>query len=140
MKKVKNLMTLKMKDITNDRIPEFDELVREYNEWLANYANEELKDSLFRRVLKSLTSVIGIFGRDYQFETSSETRFMFSGYDLTPTQIDAVKLGSDFRRAINTLDKIISGETEERKISNEDAKDGRRRLEVIYEGYRDIYI
>jgi len=129
-----------MEDTTNDSQQEFDSLVREYNEWFESIKNEGDKRAKgFRRVLKSLTSVMGIFG-DFQLKTSYETEFMFSRYGfLTSAQKGTVKLGSDFRRAINTLDKIISGETESEKYSIEDAQESRRTLERMYEIHRGIY-
>lgn len=109
---------------------EFDEQVRKYNEYLEPYQkNKEpaKKKDYWKGLLEAMVDVFDIFG----FWDHSPSSYapapirnnpIYFRNDLSPEQKDAILLGSDYQRVNKRLDKIISGETIDDKLTIEEAK------------------
>jgi hypothetical protein len=129
-----------------DYTKEFDETVREYNEWLSSLEPEAQKINYRRAFLRGMDSIFGgmgsFFGSSCR-EKTSESEYehpLYSREDLSPEQKDAIALASDFQRADMSLDKIIAGEPSEENIPAKDAQAIKPFFKEMYAHYRNVYV
>ena len=86
---------------------EFDEIVSQYNHWLAFHENIQLgKKRRRKNFLLVFASIFGV----YYSKPAEEPHPVYGRKDLTGEQQDCISLASDWRRVSNKLEKIIADE------------------------------
>ncbi|MBN2053196.1 hypothetical protein JW756_06860 [Candidatus Woesearchaeota archaeon] len=124
---------------------EFDELVNQLNQWLVSNENalrykQRVKKRRKESFWRGFFSVFGIrYSKSAREDDLAYRHPVYDRKDLSGEQMDCVCLASDLIRTINTLEKIISGETDNLNFSAADAKIGKRASEEMYSGLRQKY-
>lgn len=104
---------------------EFDEIVKEYNDWLNSLQNPK-KKIITQSITSGFFNLIGF-----------NTKYMHSLYsrsDLTSEQKDAVALASDWKRAKDNLEKILKEKNDKFTKTEEQI------IEGMYNHFKNIYI
>lgn len=118
----------------NQKAEEFDKLVDEYIEYLEN-PKVQRKYKL-KAFMKGVASVFDISGKS----SSHISHPIYSRNDLTSSQKNLISTASAFKKTEKTLDKILAGEETEKDIPKEEAVQGRKFANRIYEDFKKAYI
>lgn len=114
---------------------EFDEFVKEYNEWLnSEKIRKKEKKTSWADFFTGLASAFNPFGSP-AYESTTYIPCPFEGENLTAGQIDAIKLASDCKRIEGDLEKILAVQPE-----NHVGETVRAFQQQLYLFHRDRYV
>ncbi len=120
---------------TKDPAQEFDELVTKYNEWLASSENLRFRSGgLLKNILWGAGSVFNISGDLLPSQPFRHNHPVHSRDDLTSEQKDAIALASDWQRATEKYEKMVS------EIPGEEKESEREFIRKTYNNFREIYV
>lgn len=115
---------------------EFDETIKEYNDWLASLGNTKIqRKNRWLAFFKGISSI-------FHYQTRSSFRLnhpLYKRKDLTPEQIDVIALASDWKRVGNNLEEILKRDNS-KEITSEGIRIGEKFVTNMYNHLRDAYV